>query len=111
MSEMERKKGIATIIHVPENFSWKESIEYLQGKGYNIEIDSEEFEWFESEQIEFVDGVWYLIEVLSTEAEGWIEGKKINNRQYEFDCYWYNGGGSFNEVLDSAIGIANETKS
>lgn len=109
MSEMQRNKGIIKRLSTKENL--KEVYEKLIADGKHENKWDELNEdgtprWIDSEDYTIVSGCLFDISGapdMSDDYDDVNEATRLNETDYQVHAYYYNGGASFNEMLEESI--------
>ena len=102
---MEYHAGVAREIF-PKGKKMKHKIKWLKKQGYEIEEWEDDYICSDTVTILFGDR-FFTIDDRDVEDE--VVASKQEDGSFTYNLAWYNGGGGFDEVLESAIGEEEKT--
>jgi hypothetical protein len=119
MSHTEHVIGEVVKIKVPDGLTGERLIGWLIGQGYIRNTDPNYFEYDLGEDyphgLEYIgsedicmidDTLWAITQRVDYEEHDSIARATVVNEEegrYTFECRWYNGGASFQEILTDAL--------
>lgn len=114
MSDMQRNKGIVKRLSTKENA--KEVFDKLVAEGKFdpkwCDFDETSVQYIDSDDYVVVNGEIFDITGAPDERDpsedGVNEAERLNETEYRVHAYFYNGGGSFQEMLEESIPRADK---
>jgi hypothetical protein len=106
MSDMEYKRG--KLIPLNHHLQLEEAIKVamIYAGVYEKSTLSESWEeelWEHDLPLEVINGKLYQAQIDDFDGEGLCDVEVLENGTIELMVSWYNGGGSFNEVIEGAL--------